>query len=263
MARLVDQAGLFAINLLSRSAKRKCETQPYGSHPAHLLDWYHLDESAPTVLFFYGGNWQSGRRHDYAFVADTLMGAGCNVVVPDYRLYPHVRFDAIIEDAASATRFVIQQLPPDRPLYMMGHSAGAMMGALLSLHEGLLGAHREQLVGFVGLAGPYDFYPFTEAAHWELFRHRPKEMQPVNHARADAPEMYLLHGEDDNRVRRGHSKSLMEKQLAAGGVASREVYAGLGHADVIVQFARPFRRKSKVVQDVIGFVTRSNKELSA
>ena len=50
----------------------------------------------------------------------------------------------------------------------------------------------------------------------------------VNFVRGDAPELYLLHGADDTRVRRGHSKSLMEKQVEAGGsrvVRSMKVWA--------------------------------------
>ena len=81
------------------------------------------------MLFFYGGNWQSGRRQDYRFVADTLMTLGCDAVVPDYRLYPHVRFTDILQDARMAAQTVLERLPEDRPLLLMGHSAGAQIGA--------------------------------------------------------------------------------------------------------------------------------------
>ena len=107
----------------------------------------------------------------------------------------------------------------------------------------------------MGLAGPYDFYPFTEDSHWDLFAPEAsyRQSQPVNYVRRDAPPLYLLHGEDDRRVRRGHSKSLMEKQQAAGGVASREVYPDMSHVGILLSFSRLHRRRSRVVADVEKF----------
>ena len=255
--QLTERPGLGVINAIARSVPRHVEPVAYGAEPRHHLDWYrHVDDTArPTVLFFYGGNWRSGRRQDYRFVADTLMTLGCDVVVPDYRLYPHVRFGEILADARSATETVLARLPAGRPLILMGHSAGAQLAALLTLDATLLEGNG-RISAFVGLAGPYDFYPFTEDDHWELFG--PEEAypasQPVNFVRGDAPPLYLLHGEDDRRVRRGHSKSLMEKQRAAGGRADREVYPGMSHVGIIVAFSRLHRRDSAVVRDVGRFV---------
>jgi acetyl esterase/lipase len=252
-----QRLGLLVINGLARSVPAKRERVAYGHLPRHYADWYrHPGGGArPTVLFFYGGNWRSGRRQDYRFVADTLMTLGCDVVVPDYRLYPHVRFADIIEDARAATETVLARLPPERRLILMGHSAGAQIGALLTLDSSLL-ADRGRIAGFIGLAGPYDFYPFTEDDHWELFGPEPAypASQPVNFVRADAPPLFLLHGADDTRVRRGHSKSLMEKQQAAGGVAERRVYPGVGHVDLVLAFSRLHRRGNPVVRDVAAIV---------
>ena len=78
--------------------------------------------------------------------------------------------------------------------------------------------------------------------------------QPVNFVRRDAPELYLLHGKDDERVRRGHSKSLMEKQIKSGGRARREVYEGMGHADTVVSLSRIYRRKSPLIRDIHSFL---------
>ena len=138
---------------------------------------------------------------------------------------------------------------------LMGHSAGAQLAALLTLDTSLL-EDSSRLKGCVGLAGPYDFFPFTEDSHWDLFAPEAhyRQSQPVNFVRHDAPPLYLLHGEDDRRVRRGHSKSLMEKQQAAGGIASREVYPGMTHIGIVLAFSRLHRRKSRVVADVRHFI---------
>ena len=249
--------GLRVINALARSVPAARERVAYGDSPRHHLDWYRHPAAGtrPTVLFFYGGNWRSGRRQDYRFVADTLMTLGCDAVVPDYRLYPHVRFDDILLDARRATEAVLGRLAPTSPLILMGHSAGAQIGALLTLDASLL-SDPTRINGFIGLAGPYDFYPFTEDDHWELFGPETAypASQPVNFVRTDAPPLFLLHGADDTRVRRGHSKSLMQKQQAAGGRAERWVYPGLGHVELLLAFSRLHRRGNPVVQDVAAII---------
>ena len=253
-----QRLGLFAINVMARSLPTVREQVAYGELPRHYLDWYRHPAGGvrPTVLFFYGGNWRSGRREDYRFVADTLMTLGCDVVIPDYRLYPHVRFSDILLDARMATEAVLSRLAPDRGLILMGHSAGAQMGALLTLDASLL-SDRRRIAGFVGLAGPYDFYPFTEDDHWELFGPESaySASQPINFVRPDAAPLYLLHGADDKRVRRGHSKSLMLKQQAAGGAAQRLVYPGMGHVDLVLAFSRLHRRHNPVVRDLAAIIT--------
>ncbi len=226
-------------------------THAYGSAVRQSLDWYTPDAVKATVVFYYSGSWRTGRKQDFRFVADTLCSMGCEVVIPDYRLFPEHQFSDIIKDARDAMNYVIEQQPPDRPLVVMGHSAGAQLAALVTLNKQLVSAP-QRIDAFIGLSGPYDFYPFTEDDHWELFGppERYPESQPVNYVRADAPPLYLLHGEDDKRVRRGHSKSLMEKQIAVGGDARREVYPGMGHADAVVSFSRLHRRKSRLIHDI-------------
>ena len=236
ITEIYQRSGLWFINQIADSVA--CELKPdlsYGVGDRQKLDHYLLPdhEQYPTVFFLYG----------------------CNVIIPDYRLYPLVRFDEIRQDVAQAFSFACNLT--DQPLIVMGHSAGAQLGALLSLDDSLLSAeHRARITRFVGLAGPYDFYPFTEDDHWDLFA--PEQAYPlsqaVNYVRADAPPMYLLHGEVDSRVRRGHSKSLMEKQQAVGGVAHREVYESLEHVEILLAFTRLHRAKSSVIRDIRSFL---------
>ena len=46
------------------------------------------DRPAPVVVFFYGGNWDSGSKAMYRFVGRALAARGVMTVIPDYRLYP-------------------------------------------------------------------------------------------------------------------------------------------------------------------------------
>lgn len=217
---MYQRIGLWVINRIARSADYVVrEDIKYGDHDRQGLDHYTLKASnnPATVLFFYGGNWRSGRKQDYRFVADTLLKLGFNVIIPDYRLYPLVRFPDIRDDAIKALEQA-DDLVRDSDLYLMGHSAGAQLAALLSLDQNLSLSHG-RIKGCIGMSGPYDFYPFTDDDHWDLFSPAScyQESQAVNYVQPEAPPLYLLHGADDARVRRGHSKSLMEKQQAVGG----------------------------------------------
>ncbi len=253
-----QKIGLKLINTLAQAGHYEIRGGSYGENARHQYDSYlHRDHNAdrPSVIFLYGGNWQSGSRHDYRFVADTLCNLGFDAYIPDYRLYPEVKFEQILEDSRRAVNKIMAGIAQG-PVFLMGHSAGAQIGALLTLDERLLD-QTERIRGFVGLAGPYDFYPFTEDAHWDLFGNEASypDSQPVNFVHGAAPPLYLLHGEVDKRVRRGHSKSLMEKQIACGGRASREVYEGLGHVEILLSFTRWHRHKSRVVRDLNCFIS--------
>jgi acetyl esterase/lipase len=112
----------------------------YGTGPRHTLDIYvpeKLTASAPVVVFFYGGGWESGSKEMYRFIGYALAAQGLVVVIPDYRLHPDVEFPAFMNDAAEAVEWAHVNAArlggdPDR-LFLMGHSAGAQIATLLSM----------------------------------------------------------------------------------------------------------------------------------
>ena len=80
----------------------------------------------------------------YGFVGTVISPrADITTVVPDYRLYPDVGFPHFIEDAARAYAWVAKNVAGGngaRPIVVMGHSAGAHIGALLTLDQRYLAA---------------------------------------------------------------------------------------------------------------------------
>jgi acetyl esterase/lipase len=157
----------------------------YGPDPRHRLDIYTpagATADAPVIVFFYGGTWMSGGRHEYLYIAATLTARGIVTVIPDYRLYPDVRFPAFLEDAASAVAWVQKHIAAyggnARNVVLMGHSAGAHIAAMLTLDERYLDAANARPVqGMIGLAGPYDFLPLRRDDLKDLFG--PPERYPV------------------------------------------------------------------------------------
>src|SRR5262249_23860657 len=146
--------------------------QPYADLPRQKLDVYrptHISSPAPVIVFFYGGGWESGSKHDYRFVARSLVSHGFITVLPDYRLYPDVTFPAFVQDGASAIKWTYENIArfggdPTR-IYLMGHSAGAHTAVLLALDGHYLaeaGTPNSAIKAVAALAGPYCFQPLRD-----------------------------------------------------------------------------------------------------
>lgn len=215
-----------------------------------------------VIVFFYGGRWNSGDRELYGFVGRALAARGYVVVLPDYRRVPEVRFPGFVEDGAAAVAWVQKNIPsyggnPAR-IHLSGHSAGAHIAALLTLDPHWLravGAPAHSVRSFAGLAGPYDFLPFTSDASRAAFGQMPdpKPSQPITFARKDAPPMLLLTGSTDTTVKPRNSSALALAQSKLGARAHTLFYEGIGHSDIIMAIARPFRSKAPVIDDLATF----------
>lgn len=241
----------------------------YGEGPRQRLDVYAPASTAsgprPVIVFFYGGSWNSGSRSGYAFVGRALAARGFVTVIPDYRLVPEVVYPGFVLDGASAVRWVREHVrdyggDPDR-IVLAGHSAGAYIAAMLAMDERWLGPDRAVVRGFAGLAGPYDFAPFTVGASIQAFGdwRNPAETQPVTWAGAGDPPALLLAGEKDTIVRPRNSDALAAKLRAGSVPVEVKRYPGIGHIGIVTAIAKPFRGKAPVVEDVAEFAERVTK----
>lgn len=241
----------------------------YGEDPRQRLDVYRPQGrtgagAAPVVVFFYGGAWQRGDRDKYAFVGSYLADLGVVAVVPDYRVYPEVRFPGFVEDGAEVLAWIERHVEafggdPTRVI-VMGHSAGAHIAALLALDERYLqsrGVTRAVPRGFIGLAGPYRF-DIDRGRLAEIFAgdQAQGDSQPMNFVRDDAPPALLLHGESDRVVEAANSLALHAGLCAAGSSAEVIVYPGVGHMRIAAALAPPLSFAGRSDEDVARFIAR-------
>jgi acetyl esterase/lipase len=240
---------------------------PYGQLSRQKLDVYLpvklLTEAPPVVIFFYGGNWESGNRKDYRFVAEALASRGIVTVVPDYRVYPEVLFPEFVNDGAAATRWVKDNIVrfngDPRRIFLMGHSAGAHIAALLALDSRYLagnGLAPAELAGMIGLAGPYDFLPLESATLKVIFGPESERWhsQPINYADGRNPPLLLLTGTDDTTVDPGNTERLASKVRAHGGSVQVRTFGGMGHVGILTRLAAPLQGDGEVVQAIVRFV---------
>ncbi|MGH8728960.1 MAG: alpha/beta hydrolase [Burkholderiales bacterium] len=237
----------------------------YGELPRQKLDVYTPDDaaSAAVVIFFYGGGWEDGDRGDYRFVAQALADNGLVTVIPDYRLYPQVKFPGFLEDSALAVKWVKQNIArfggDSRRIFLMGHSAGAYNAAMLAIDERYLaavGVDPREIDGFIGLAGPYDFLPLTSANLKAVFGPSSglARTQPVDFVSGDEAPMLLLNGANDTRVDPRNSSSLAARVRQCGGEVKHVVYPDLSHTRIVGAIASPFRDWAPVLDEVVEFI---------
>lgn len=237
----------------------------YAPGPRGTLDIYRPARPAgPLVVFLYGGSWRTGDKAMFAFVARPLARRGAVVVIPDYRMFPEIRFPAFIEDNAAATAWAIANAAalgadPAR-VFVVGHSAGAYDAAMLALDPSYLaaaGSSRDRLAGVVGMAGPYDFLPSTDPDVIPVFG--PANIpanDAVSHVDGRNPPLLLLHGDEDTVVRPRNTESLLDRVRQAGGPVDAKTYPGVGHVGLVIAFAPLFAGKAPVLDDVWAFMQR-------
>jgi acetyl esterase/lipase len=250
--------------LLNATVPRKGYTlEPdiaYGPDPRQKLDLYRPDTpraDGNAAIFFYGGSWDSGRKGDYLFVAQALTASGYTVVIPNYRLYPEVRFPAFVEDGAQAVRWTTDRVGSGK-LFVMGHSAGAHIALMLMTNTPYLqaaGVDRMALPGVVGLSGPYDFLPLTSAKLIDIFgsANNP-DMEAIPFARAPLPPALLIHGTADETVYPRNSERLAVAWRKAGAPVELKLYPGVGHIDVVASFAELLYTRAPTRTDVLAWL---------
>ncbi len=237
----------------------------YGDLEHQTLDIYTpiaTAAPAPLVVYFYGGGWIKGNKENFEFVASSLTEAGYVVVIADYRRFPEVVFPAFIEDGALADALEMENAgnygADIETMFLMGHSAGAHIAAMLSTDGSYLGRHAvntEDLSGLVGLSGPYDFLPLTEGYLLDVFPEESREAsQPVNYVTAATPPTLLIHGTDDDIVYAANSESLARTLADHGVDVTLELYDGVGHASVVVALAPPLDFTRRTLEDVRTFL---------
>ena len=239
----------------------------YGDGPRQKLDVYvpaAAAKPAPVVIFFYGGGWTAGDKDMYLFAGQAFASRGFVTVIPDYRLYPEVSYPAFLQDAAAAVRWTVDHIAGQggdpRRIYLVGHSAGAYIAAMLTLDRRWLGAvgldPRRQIRAMVGLAGPYDFLPLDTDQLKAIFGPPDQwpSTQPINHVEGDGPPMLLVAGAEDDVVRPANVAHLAGRIRAKGGLVEEKYYYGIGHMKLVGALAAPLRFVAPVLDDTADFM---------
>ena len=266
--------GCSSMQLLNATVSHRGYTRTldlaYGSDPRQKLDVSLPKKIAPdakVVVFFYGGSWRGGSKTDYRFVAQALTSRGFIVVLPDYRVYPAVTFPAFVEDGAAAVRWTRDNISAyggdTNQLYLMGHSAGSHIAALLTLDARYLkavGLERNAIRATASLSGPLDFTPnpwdrpvFNQPTNATTID---PQIEPITFVDGQEPPMLLVQGLQDKIVAPSNAEHLAARIRSAGGQVEYITYPKRAHASVVVALASPYQWLAPVLDDVTKFFNR-------
>ncbi|MGC4096233.1 MAG: alpha/beta hydrolase [Nitrospira sp.] len=238
----------------------------YGPDSSQALDIYAStdlnNKQVEVIIFLYGGRWTHGTKDDYRFVGVTLAKQGYLVVIPDYRKYPSVRFPRFVQDSAKALAWVSDHIAefhgdPER-IHVLGHSAGAHIGALLTADPHYLadeGKDRSRAIyDFIGLAGPYAFTP-DEPDLEDMFG--PPQNYPYMQVTtfidgAQSP-MLLLYGDEDRTVKFANLQKLEQRIMRQGGCVRSRIYSKVNHTDLVGALSRWNLQKIPIMDDMRKF----------
>ncbi len=191
-----------------------------------VLDVYSPQDAKnlPVVFWIHGGGWQTGDKTSVQLKPQVFMDKGFVFVSTNYRLLPSVDMATIVGDIAKSIHWVHDHIAahggdPQR-LFIMGHSAGAQLAALVSIDDRYLKAEGLSLAiikGCVPVDGDtYDVPAIIETAetrrrvhglpqakfgHREKFGNDPakhRDFSAVTHVARDKgiPPFLILHVAD-------------------------------------------------------------------
>lgn len=165
-----------AVLMPTLNAQTIVKDVPYGETAIErqVLDIYsppNADE-LPVVFWIHGGGWQQGDKSEVNLKPQAFVERGFVFVSTNYRLLPHVDMDVIIRDVAKSLGWVHRHIAkhggdPNK-IFVMGHSAGAQLAALICTDDRYLkaeGAPMSALKGCVPVDGDtYDIPAIIEVA---------------------------------------------------------------------------------------------------
>jgi arylformamidase len=161
---------------------------PYAdpANERQVLDvyWPHRAKNLPVVFWIHGGGWETGDKAIVQIKPQAFVDKGFVFVSTNYRLLPDVDMATIVGDIAKSIRWVHDHIAehggdPQR-LFIMGHSAGAQLAALVSIDDRYLKAEGLSLgiiKGCVPVDG--DTYDVPAIIQTEETRRRVHDLPPA------------------------------------------------------------------------------------
>lgn len=204
----------------------------------------------PVAFWIHGGGWQAGNKTEVHAKPKAFVDRGFVFVSAGYRLLPEATIGQMAEDLAKALRWVREHAgeyggDPDT-IFVMGHSAGAQLAALLCTDPRYLkaeGLSMSMLKGCVPVDGDtYDVptqIATVTAKTAEIYRRKfgdeasQKNLSPVTHVASGKgiPPFLILHVAGHPET--GGQSRRLAQSLRDAGVSVRVVAAeGKDHSTI-------------------------------
>jgi len=111
-----------------------------------VLDVYSTkgSKNKPVVFWIHGGGWQAGDKTSVQIKPKAFVDKGFVFASTNYRLLPNVDMETIVRDVAKSIHWVHDHIADyggdSKQMFIMGHSAGAQLAALICTDDRYLKA---------------------------------------------------------------------------------------------------------------------------
>jgi acetyl esterase/lipase len=213
----------------------------------HSLDLYvpTTRTPAPVIVSIYGGALMEGDKSEQPYVGQPFASSGMVTVVINYRLTPAVTHPAHIQDVAAAFAWVKRHIAEyggnPNQIFVIGHSAGGYLTALLATDERYLAAQGLSLADIAGAAPVSGFFwverkgvaPDRDKRVWGTDPKAWAAASPAHHLSAKVPPMLIVYADGDAAWRREQNEEIAGVLKAAGNMRVELVkIAGRDHGSV-------------------------------
>ncbi|RIB05778.1 Alpha/Beta hydrolase protein [Gigaspora rosea] len=216
------------------------------------------------VIIFISSSWNSGNKTTCMPVANNLQNQGYIVVVPDITLYPKGKITEMVADVQQCIQWTYNHIRQFRgnpsQIYLMGHSAGALLSALTVIHDacatlhalpinttdvkipvcghtnGMAGLPRIQ--GLILFSGVYDttyHYAYLHQRGLEQVHAMPRVMGNTSESLLQCSPSYLLNYAFNNSQNRDQLRALLPRKVFL-------IHGNLKHISPCIDLIVPTKR---------------------
>ena len=138
----------------------------FGNDKEQYFLYYEQEnvKSDKIVVWVHGGGWNAGSPEFFDFVGQCIAQEGYRFISIGYRLSPKNKYPCQIEDVCKgyceAINFLNEKEIDISKIIVSGPSAGAHLGSILCYSKKWqkeLNVDVSQIIGFIGVGGPYSF----------------------------------------------------------------------------------------------------------
>lgn len=230
-------------------------------HPKHRLDLYlpARKTNFPVILFVHGGYWNTGDKDYYprltglySSIGRCLAARGIGVTIQSYRLVPEVQIDGQVDDVRQAYGWLTKNIKArggnPRHIFLMGHSAGALLTMLLAMDLSYLEKTKTGKIlpkGYISLSGIVDVEQLPQVNDKQLqkilkhaFGEGPdnlKRLNPLTYIRRHLPATLLLVGSRDEAFIIKNTEEGLEKLREHGNIPLYHLIEPNDHRDMVLR----------------------------
>lgn len=222
-------------------------------------------EDQPVLLFVHGGNWNSGDKRIYHFLARNFAKKGITTVLVGYTLSPEANYDKMAEQVANAFKWTKENIAnyngnPDN-IYLNGHSAGAHLIALIATNS-KYNVDKKSIKGIIlndaaglDMKTYFESYPPTNKndylATWGNDSESWKDASPIYFVDENTPPIKIYLGKKTYESIKVGTKNFT-KELNKYQPDVQPFLVNKKHAGMILQFIYPWNNR---YDEMIDFMT--------